>query len=158
AVVFEYEPRPDPAFWYESGVRTRITRRLSRISMHAPDPVEQAEVWSYALTYSQSATTGRSLLSSVQRCEPAGGCLWAKQFAWAMPERPAFEVIHTGDAHLGSIYDVASSSVLDLDGDGMDDLLYTIGPPDDHYWAPVHLRRSTPGAPLGAALDMSSDP
>ncbi len=35
APVPEYQPRPDTGFWYEAGVRTRSTQRLSRIRMYA---------------------------------------------------------------------------------------------------------------------------
>lgn len=157
-VAFEYKSRPDAGFWYESGVRTRSIERLSSVSMHAPNPVDTAEVWRYDLSYLPSATTGRSLLSSVKRCDATGGCLWAKKFSWANAERPAFDMIDVGDSSdlgLANATDIVRSSILDVDGDGLDDLLYEVGPPTANVFPTVALRRSTVGAPLGTGVNLS---
>ncbi|TIT07543.1 MAG: OmpA family protein, partial [Mesorhizobium sp.] len=89
-ITFEYDTRPDPSFEYSAGVRFNNTRRLRSIVT----TVAGREIGRYRLDYRTGAKTGRSLLSSVRRCDGAGRCLSAKQFQWDTDlfVRPAWSV------------------------------------------------------------------
>jgi hypothetical protein len=137
-VYFEYEPRPDASTGWLAGVQRRHSLRLKTIRMEAPNPTAPAPVWQYHLTYTTSGSQ-RSLLASVQRCEAAGGCLWAKQFTYSpstngalfqtQPIVPAPIDAAAYDLSLASAPDGEAPAVqtLDLNGDGASDLLFGPG-------------------------------
>jgi RHS repeat-associated protein len=138
AVVFDYEPRVDATTGWQAGVQRRHSLRLKTIRMEAPNPTVIAPVWQYALSYTMSGSH-RSLLQSVQRCEAAGGCLWAKQFAYSpsttgavfqsQPLVPAPIDAAAYDLGLVSAPDGEAPALLlpDLNGDGASDLLFQPG-------------------------------
>jgi RHS repeat-associated protein len=146
-VAFEYENRPDPRLGWLAGVQRRHSLRLKTLRMYAPNPTATALVWQYNLGYTQSGSQ-RSLLASAQRCEAAGGCLWAKQFTYspaaggalfqAAPVQPA--PIAVSDYDLGSVSaaggEVPAAQWLDLNGDGASDLLF--GPGANTLWERKH--------------------
>ena len=68
SVDFAYKDRPDIEFRWEAGVRTSLKKRLVSITMSAPAPGNVAPVWVYRFAYTTSGFSGRSLLSSVQKC------------------------------------------------------------------------------------------
>ncbi|MGH8173340.1 MAG: SpvB/TcaC N-terminal domain-containing protein, partial [Rhodanobacteraceae bacterium] len=137
-VAFEYEDRPDARAGWQAGVQRKVASRLKAIKMYAPNPTATAEVWRYTLSYT-AGTSERSLLSSVQRCESVGGCLWAKQFAYSPAANlPSFkEQPVLSDPIPASTYDLSWTSapegevpamqVLDVNGDGASDLLFGAG-------------------------------
>src|SRR5262249_40432351 len=99
--------------------------------------------------------SGRSLLASVTRCGPSGNCLKAKQFAWYNPPAVPFfsttalgtQIVNTSGSRAPFMH------VADLDGDGSDDLVYTLGGTNDAD-SPVYPRLGTRNAagavsPLG---------
>jgi hypothetical protein len=143
AVVFQYEPRPDVHAGWQAGVQRRQSQRLKTIRMDAPNPSATGEVWRYTLDYTQGGS-GRSLLASVQRCENAGGCLWAKTFDYTPSSTGAvFQTAATIAAPIAkSTYDLAAVAapdgetpalqLLDLNGDAASDLLFGAGV--DHLW------------------------
>ncbi|MET0231903.1 MAG: RHS repeat-associated core domain-containing protein [Rhodanobacteraceae bacterium] len=137
-VVFEYEPRSDASSGWNAGVQRRHSVRLKSVRMEAPNPVVPGPVWHYDLTYS-SAGSQRSLLQSVRRCENAGGCLWAKQFAYSPSTTGAsFATQPLVPAPIpAASYDLAQTAApdgeapalqtLDLNGDGASDVLFGAG-------------------------------
>lgn len=143
AVVFEYEPRPDVTRGWVAGVQRQRSLRLKTIRMDAPNPTATGEVWRYTLDYTQGGSQ-RSLLSSVERCENAGGCLWAKTFGYTPSTTGA--VFQAGAALAAPIakadYDltavaapdgeVPTLQLLDLNGDAASDLMF--GPGATHPW------------------------
>ena len=143
AVVFVYEPRTDVHSGWQAGVQQRHSLRLKTIRMDAPNPTATAEAWRYTLGYSVGGSQ-RSLLASVQRCENAGGCLWAKQFTYAPsmtgalfqsePIVPA--PIAKADYDLAAIAapdgEAPALQLLDLNGDAASDLIFGAGAM--HLW------------------------
>ncbi|MFO0591159.1 MAG: FG-GAP-like repeat-containing protein [Polyangiaceae bacterium] len=118
--------RPDPSFAYVNGVRHTVTRRLVGIRTYAPNPVEQALVARYLLSYDATAEADpnnpRSLLSKVQRFDAKGKALWGRTFESQRAHTPEFSV-YDG---IASIPDnlITRPLLLDLDGDGKEEMLY----------------------------------
>jgi len=136
-IVFAWEARPDVRGGWQSGVQVRHASRLKSIGMYAPNPTAPSLVWRYDLDYTVSGSQ-RSLLSSVQRCEAIGGCLWAKQFTYSAGGGVFFQSQPVVPAPiLPSDYDLSLVSapageapalrLLDLNGDGASDLLFGAG-------------------------------
>ena len=143
SVVFHYDnDRSDVVSTWQAGVNYQVLRRLTSIEIQGPNPTTKSKLREYKFEYKQSASSGRSLLTSVQLCGELGGCLWAKQFTWNEPAAPTFTPQLVGPAPLdpnsmnGHLPDIAgfrdvyvdpSLKVADLDGDGTDDILYWLG-------------------------------
>ena len=151
SVDFAYKDRPDIEFSWEAGVRTSLKKRLVSITMSAPAPGNVAPVWVYRFAYTTSGFSGRSLLSSVQKCGlPGNTCTWKKQFdyytatpapAWTLKafDSEAFSY-RPGSAKLYPLL-----LTLDADGDGADDILLQRG---TDYWNPnVLLYTELKGSP-----------
>jgi RHS repeat-associated protein len=174
-VEFLYEDRVgfDQPFFFEAGVRARMTRRLSAIAMYAPrEPGGAAElIHQYKLSYALSDASFRTLLSRLELCDASDVCAFARTFTWDTQQ------------DLGGIADVPISTtvvaaaaqealspltwcwapppdptplVFDVDGDGRSDALYwdeyeciPTGNPEDGFWGKLvwhlKLRRSASG-------------
>src|SRR5262249_11707759 len=118
SVELFYEDRADPLFLYQAGVRRGVHQRLRRIMLHAPYPGGHVgPMGSYWLTYTQSATTGKSLLAAVTR-DDGDTALWTRRFEWAEQERPAFDKTPLA-LQAGS-----HGRSADIDGDGKGELLF----------------------------------
>ncbi len=141
-VKFEYENAPDTQWSWLAGVQRRHSSRLKTIEMYAPNPTATSLVWQYNLSYSPSASQ-HSLLTSVQRCESAGGCLWAKHFSYSPGAGVLFQSqpivpapITQANYDLGVVAapdgEVPAMQMLDLNGDGASDLLF--GPGATQLW------------------------
>jgi RHS repeat-associated protein len=165
SVTLEYEPRPDATSGWSGGVQRRHDQRLKALRMYAPNPAATALVWEYDLAY----TTGqhaRSLLASVQRCEAAGGCVWAKQFTYSAgpiaaapgPEflplpRVAAPIAKTDyDLSIAAAPDgeVPALQTLDLNGDGASDVLF--GPGKTKLWETLYSNVLEAWVPDGTFL------
>jgi len=168
AVVFDYDltSRPD--------VRQRIfaqqpftyPERLTAIEMIAPNSLGLTTLRSFNFTYTVSPTTGRTLLSNVAECDgppPAAGAtpLCRKATLTYAPGTPLTATnsfgINAVDTNNQAITDADPIGVeavpptirlLDVDADGLDDLLYTKNDGSEHY----ALRFSTATA-FGPASD-----
>ncbi|AUX35167.1 MULTISPECIES: FG-GAP-like repeat-containing protein [Sorangium] len=141
---------------YTAGVPRRRSRVLRWIEVHGPNPSAQGLLWRYDLAYEdgpeESADTARPRLVEVKRCGGLGGCFVARQFKWSsrygdwfkevpLDEHPWF----TGAEH---------PLVLDVDGDGKDEVLLETADPA----APYLLLRSLPsGEPLGAKVALAGE-
>lgn len=70
-VTFAYEDRPDPVTAFVGGRELQINKRLSRVAVaHS-----SGGKYYYAFQYKSSAASGRSLLSSINRCVSDNACL-----------------------------------------------------------------------------------
>ena len=90
AVRLVYEPRPDAQVRYTGGSRNDLRFRLSHVQTFtgiAADGTGGSEVRDYALTYVQSQSSNRSMLSGIQACgtspvTSATECLPKSSFEW----------------------------------------------------------------------------
>jgi RHS repeat-associated protein len=122
SITFNYSTRLDSSFAYVSGMRINTTRRCTSIeTRHAG-----ATVTKYLLTYSNTASiSGRSLLTSVTRCDHDNICTEPTQFQWT-PGSFAFsdQIIPIPDPFGGTqAFAVRTGATGDFDGDGRDDLV-----------------------------------
>jgi hypothetical protein len=122
-IVLEYslpEERPDPLFHYQNGVRTAVSRRLTRIKIYAPNPVLEDLIGQYAFAYEPGQE--RSFLSSVHRLDDSGfRRMWERTFEWAHDDRPHFAVVDP--PLLAGAFHEGSPLLFDADNDGKADLL-----------------------------------
>ncbi|WP_437968481.1 RHS repeat-associated core domain-containing protein [Sorangium sp. So ce260] len=141
---------------YTGGVPRMRNRVLRWIAVHGPNPSDQGLLWRYDLDYEQgpedSADTARARLVEVKRCGGLGGCFLARQFRWSsrygdwfkevpLDEHPWF----TGAEH---------PLVLDVDGDGKDEVLLETTDPA----APYLLLHTPPSSePLRAKVALAGE-
>lgn len=134
-VEFKYQDRDDDSLSWQSGVSYAQTKRVSAIQMWTPNPMAPAsKVWEYTFTYDQSPATKRSRLTSVTKCNSAGGCTWTKFFNWHdAPPQPTFQAQSPKQAWLYGINGTTAENelpalqVMELNGDGASDVLYHAG-------------------------------
>ncbi|NVD69553.1 VCBS repeat-containing protein [Duganella sp. BJB1802] len=82
---FSYEDRPDKRTAYVAGGHTDERKRLLSITTSTDtDALGAGGIVAnvYKLTYAASASSGRSLLASVQVCDGGNQCLPATRFGW----------------------------------------------------------------------------
>lgn len=121
-VEFAYGGRSDKRYSYLNGHQLSLDKRLETVRML----VEEQEAWSYKLEYTTHATTGKSLLQSVQQCF-GDDVLPKKKFEWLFAgvgrssERSGIETsIHSSDSF-------SQIRVGEFNGDGRMDF-YIINP------------------------------
>ncbi|NTX11735.1 hypothetical protein HUA76_13120 [Myxococcus sp. CA056] len=174
SVVFNYEPG-DVDESYVAGFKLRTSKRLERIEMFAPDvPVSQTQMgavvsWrSYSLKYregSERSVSGRSLLKTLTECDGRNVCKSPTTFHWGMGSE-SFTTINTGvpdiihnDARLDSLHpyvarDYWTIQLVDVNGDGKDDLLYryTVFGPSGGFPEPEWRLRLSTGSGFGESM------
>jgi hypothetical protein len=131
-VKFSYDSRPDAFHGYALGEVRSVSTRLSKIEMHrlvgAPGHGGYANARSYTLTYQNDGATGFSKLRSLQECgTSSSACLPATTFDWE-PGAAGFEARKVQQISVvplpPSSVIVSSLLVLDVDGNGMEDLAF----------------------------------
>ncbi|MCH2188082.1 hypothetical protein MK280_19685, partial [Myxococcota bacterium] len=80
-VTFVYEDSPRILRSYQAGTPISLSLRLKGLQVHAPGD-NSGLVSEYRFAYTESAGTGRSLLSSVSFCDGDGECLPATEFTY----------------------------------------------------------------------------
>ncbi|USD21229.1 FG-GAP-like repeat-containing protein [Microbulbifer variabilis] len=120
-IEFHYsDSRADTSSGYWLGTVTSQTKRLATITSYS----ENKELRTYKLGYIASASTGRSLLESIQECVGAN-CLAPTTFNWSQPNigyGDKSEDFTSGNQDLtASFYSPRSA---DVDGDGHEDLTW----------------------------------
>ncbi|WP_437832732.1 FG-GAP-like repeat-containing protein [Sorangium sp. So ce1153] len=141
---------------YTAGIPRQRSQLLRWIAVYGPNPSDQGLLWRYDLGYedgpSESFDTGRARLVEVKRCGGLGGCFRARKFRWSSRQGDWFEESPI-DEHpwfTGAKHPV----VLDVDGDGKDEVLLETAAPE----APYLLLRSLPlGVPLGSKVALAGD-
>ncbi len=82
-VYFSYEPRQDTITVFSGGNLTQYTYRLDSIYTKVNEDI----ALQYSLVYDTASVTGRSLLSSVTKCDQNGNCYPANTFTWQQSEK-----------------------------------------------------------------------
>ncbi len=130
---FAYEPRPDTLTDGSLGVLLPIRSRLASIELHRPDLGPSSRLRSWLFGYDDAHGGGRSLLSSASQVGYAtDGTAMAGAsvaFAYTQPGRPALRVL----PRLPVSVRQPGTQFVDLDGDGLPDLLDLSGPLAQ-YW------------------------
>lgn len=118
-VRLEYEARPDWLISYVAGFRHQIYRRLSAIETYADTSGTLELVHRYRIGYKTSATTQRSVVSQIEKCDPSDVCL-PKTVAFSESGDFAFAAPIT----VATIGEYARIRTADITGDGRDDVLW----------------------------------
>jgi RHS repeat-associated protein len=140
------------------------TSRLSHIDMHAPNSRNMDPLRTFSLEYGESPTTGRSRLQRISECSGSATTPLCRQQSFTYADGVALAAANAWnatsvDSSNQLISDVAQRNVegvaptvrlLDVDGDGKDDLLYLSNDANERY----HLRFST-GTTFGPAVTTS---
>ncbi|UGQ46084.1 FG-GAP-like repeat-containing protein [Massilia endophytica] len=136
-VLFHYELRTDRRVSYLAGSRTDERNLLTSIQTRVDTSNSSQGAWVTALTYNLShalsASSGRSLLKSVEACD-ASGCLPATSFSWGErdPNAPR-SFVALGSPRTGpDLQQLSAGSnnrrfdtivAADFNGDGLTDLM-----------------------------------
>ncbi|MFO0760081.1 MAG: FG-GAP-like repeat-containing protein [Byssovorax sp.] len=118
-IEFSYEGRAesDTGSFYAGGLQQNRDERIARISMFGPTG---GLVREYRFAYNTSAGTGRTLLANIKECAADNTCKPRTSFAWS-GGKAGFERIGTNVPVPRS--SLSAPMLLDLDGDGLDDLI-----------------------------------
>ncbi|NMO20009.1 hypothetical protein HPC49_21990 [Pyxidicoccus fallax] len=136
-IDFEYVARPDRFVGHIAGFKMLLGRRLKEIRVRAPNPIAVGLVRSYRLGYVEDSLSGLSLLESFQECDGAGACVRPITFEWTKGMTD-FQAVDTGLTDLTQGADYQSRfwllNPVDLQGDGVDDLVYRKPDGDTGYY------------------------
>ncbi len=125
-VEFDYITRATGSYHvgYQAGSIVRNTRLLSAIKVnYVPTG---ATTLSYNLAYGQDSVSNRNRLMTVQECATGSNCFPATQIAWNDSQAGWGSDVSTGIS-VGDSAHALAAHLLDVDGDGIDDLVF----PDD---------------------------
>nr|WP_297385336.1 FG-GAP-like repeat-containing protein [uncultured Roseateles sp.] len=145
AVRFVYEARPDPWRGYVRGSVMQRKRRLQALQTYTLTDAAGAGgnlVLDLRLGYVTNAQSGRSLLSSIAACGPAGDCLPATTFDWTQRDPagnsniapgsgvwggPAITIESSSKQPIAELQIVTKAVLGDFNGDGRTDMWYADG-------------------------------
>ena len=125
-IAFEYKSRAYPLEAYVAGKPTRQPLYLSAVVIDGP----KGGGWRYDLGHTISPSTGRLLLESVKLCS-SGTCAQPRLFEYEAAE-PTWSPYVEIESPL-AVNDGEQVQVVDLNGDGRDDILYA-GGAVTHVW------------------------
>ncbi len=183
SVVFAYEALAKPLHRLQWQVPMPLRSRVKTIQVIGPNPTTPSVLREYRLGYTTGALSGRDVLASVTECEgPNGVCKRPTKFYYSDDSSPQYE-LHPGsfpeisyDVNPWCCYDGTGSccnqntsqrtdaTVVDLNGDGLDDVIYaftkyTYHSPElgmDLPGTSYFLCRLSDGHGLGPEIDLSS--
>ena len=157
-VEFVYTNRTDTSFRYHEGARFNTTKRLQRVEFH----VEGALVHEYRFDYIYGET-GLSQLSSIQQVFANGDSVPSTGFEWTDEDGSAGFAANSAFAPPVEIAGTDGSDkgvrFLDLNGDGLTDLVYHNGTTGGAYLNTGNGWTSTPSyaPPFGIADSGNKD-
>lgn len=130
---FEYDDRPDVLRGYRHGVRFEQRRLLRAIE----STVHGQTFRRYELSYGQNGSSGRSKLEAIRECAGDGVCKPPTRFEWSQ-SLEGFEPYVENKATIPKATGAAYHTFIgmDVDGDGLDDLVY----PDAAQWNVIFAR------------------
>jgi RHS repeat-associated protein len=117
-VKLGYEARPDSSVQFSGGAAYSYTKRLSSINMY----LDTVLVMSYTLTYGQGASTGKSQVTAIKQCDPEGKCFPATTMKWQGESSISYTA--SQPANFGNIASGGMNLPMDVNGDGLIDLVY----------------------------------
>ncbi|WP_437528767.1 FG-GAP-like repeat-containing protein [Sorangium sp. So ce726] len=139
---------------YTAGTSRYRSELLRWIAVYGPNPNDQGLLWRYELDYEggpeDSPDTARSRLVEVKRCGGLGGCFQARRFKWSSRHGDWFKEVPL-DEHPW-LTDADHPIVLDVDGDGKDEVLLETADPAAPY---VLLSSRSADAPLGTKVALA---
>lgn len=126
SVTFEYAPLEESEVrtLYARGMALRRSLRLDRVKMFGPgsSPVPGiAPLREYRFSYGAGPSTGRRLLQTVEECAGDGVCKPPTRFTWHHDGMPGYAE-ETTPVEI-PVSKLASAMMLDVTGDGLDDLV-----------------------------------
>ena len=113
AKLHYFDQRPDQQSFYSAGYKSSITKRLEAIEVSKNSQLNRR----FILSYQKDAVTGQSQLASMQECSLTA-CQPTTEFEW-QTLLTNFEPAKTA----GLVNNFAYAKVVDLNGDGKQDLV-----------------------------------
>jgi len=121
-VVISYEARQDKEVSYASGHMFVVDERVSKIDIFSDNSL----VSTYLFSYQNSSTTGRSLLSAVEKCA-RDKCFSATGISWGEGRNDFDSVellLSNTDSPSGQAHNINHQHVGDFNGDGKTDYMW----------------------------------
>jgi hypothetical protein len=155
-IRLEYEPtRPDKFSHFISGMKMTTSRRLSAIVVESGMNVDQMRVLRrYILGYKTEPQNDLSLLTSVQECDGDGVCKTPTAFEYT---DYATDFVEQKNLNITDIKRWAVEDLVDVNGDGLDDVLYKTRPNviTEENLNEAHLRyRPSTGTGFDAPIEL----
>ena len=138
-VQFEYESRADITTAYFAGSKVKTTQRLKNIKTY----VDAVLVRDYQLTYDNQGAANRSRLTQIQECDGTGSCFPGTGFGYAHQIGSGFEPDSLWDNVTTGFHNNWKLSFVDMNGDGLPDLVKSYVHPTTHDGTRVMVRINT---------------
>lgn len=129
-VEFDYAARPNVIAGYIHGSLVTQTQLLTNIKVNYAG----ATTFNYTLGYQTANATGRSRLVSVTECGADGTCLPSTTIAWRTGQASGWASDTATPAAVTSAAAAAAAKLMDVDGDGVMDLVYPDNNPNSNTW------------------------
>ena len=118
---YEAQDRPDIIEGYVFGVKTKQTKRLESIVTK----IGSTKIRSYNFTYEVDALNGKSRLKELNECDANNNCVLPTSFRWTTAVSGYLPKSSTNVLY--NTTNLKESYVIDVDGDGLTDLVYPEG-------------------------------
>ena len=145
SVRFDYQSTALHSVYYRGGMKLRRSKLLSTIRTFGPG---ESLVRAYHFDYVVSNGTDRMLVDAVHECACDGTCKPATRLGWSSHEAHGFTMHDIGTRMLAADKptDVASQWLMaDVNGDGLDDIVFTQSDPDDDATSLWYVALNTGG-------------
>ena len=129
-VEFDYEARPTVIAGYIHGSLVTQTQRLTNVKINYAG----ATTFNYTLGYQTANATGRSDLTSVTECGADGTCLPATTITWRPGQAAGWGADTATPASVTNAGAAVAAKLMDVDGDGVMDLVYPDNNPNSNTW------------------------
>lgn len=151
SVRFDYASRADVNDTYVAGSRQRIDKRLIRASVFRGNDLFKT----YSLGYAQNTASQASRIVSVAECDRQQSCLPQVSFEWKAATYPELFSNTSGSAQGPN--DAYVMAVGDVDGDGLDDVVWASSIHAGTRMAKLFFSRSTESS-FAAPIDLGYAP
>ena len=130
SVQFEYQDSKLHSVYYRGGMKLRRSKLVQTIRTFGPG---QSLVRAYHFDYVMGNGTKRMLVDSVHECAGDGTCKPATRLGWSSHPSQGFTAHEIGTRILPDTTweDAWEWFMADVNGDGLDDIVFTTSAPDD---------------------------